>query len=474
MGSHAFEPEVAAATENAPGREPVGVAPTAAQIVALQRTAGNAAVAALLQRSRSAPGSPQDGGPNSPGNDGNRVSMTPGSRMLQRRLVIGPAYLGSGGSGTYGKIKEQLEAYQWVPEAAAQLGLLQIMKRLIAKWNLKHAVNLSGRDAERKRKLDNLEQDIDIELRTMTPQAEYVKDLHAKRFAAASFTSVGEVKGVSELIQGHTGPASQGFGAEALEEARAHGVFTQAELLALKIYSVSDYQAINPAMEYEYLARTLPRDAEYAKKLTGIENWLKRGLGEMGLIKDPKDPTGIKTITAPKGPEPDDAQEKARWKAGHLAYDAEVQAFLARIPGGLTGVMKEGLRHAQFVEEALLRLPPYDSAKKGETYRGERWYWPVYQDRYGAQGNEVRTGMFLSTSKDPGRAKGFARKKEEDGKVGVLLICNVKRGRDVEKLSAHPNEAEVLLLPGARLRVDRPPTQTGSSDYDYVVHLTEV
>lgn len=352
--------------------------------------------------------------------------------------------LGHGGKGTYGLIKERLTLYHRERKSGVRHALLGQMTTLIADWRRKHGSSASHENRERAKNLNVLELAIALELPEATLHSEYVSDLSLGKFKYASYESQGEIRATDKLMSGETGSAELGLGKEALEEIEKYGL-TEAQVLAIKVYSVGDYQTINPT-------------------LAGVDDWLKATLPKVGGLL--KDPSGM-PILEPQGEEPVDPQGKATWQAQKQKFDLAAQAFLAQTP--LATVKAEAQRHATLVLSGLKLLPAYRKV----AYRGERLGWKEYQAKYASQGAVVRSAAFLSTSKKRERAEQFARKQKDDGKVGVLLVCKLKDGRDIERLSAHGNEAEVLLFPGAGLRVDQP-RLSGRSEYDYEVDVTEV
>jgi hypothetical protein len=88
------------------------------------------------------------------------------------------------------------------------------------------------------------------------------------------------------------------------------------------------------------------------------------------------------------------------------------------------------------------------------TWRGMRLdpAWPEYKS-YTTKDAVIDIKSFYSTSTDPSQAKRFAKKKSADGREGFLLECVLRNGRDISFLSEHGKEQEVLVLPGAKLKV---------------------
>ena len=113
-------------------------------------------------------------------------------------------------------------------------------------------------------------------------------------------------------------------------------------------------------------------------------------------------------------------------------------------------LIKKDIRN---LKSALDRAPKYE----GETYRGLN-FGIEERDQFVASvvanGGMVDKG-FLSTSHHVKVATRFATEGEEDTNsvAGVLLTIQNKSGVDISKLSSHTEEAEVVILPGAKLRL---------------------
>ncbi len=398
---------------------------TPATVAALQRSAGNAAVAALLRKP---------------------VLPPPPTPLLQRDLAFGPALMGHGGPGTYGLIKEKLTLYHAERKSTVRLQLLLTIQSLITEWENKHGSSTARDDQDRAKTLGMLKRAIKLELPEATLHGEYVSDMYLGKFKYSSYESQREVGAADMLTFGETGVAS-GTGAKALQKILDYRL-TEAEVLAIKTYSVGDYQTINPT-------------------LAGSDAWLRKKLPKVGgLLKD----ASGNQISEPEGPEPEEQQAKKAWTTKKKTYDTAAAALLAQTP--LAAVKAEAQRHAALLLSGLGKLPRHNSATDGKTYRGIRLEWKEFLRDYGV-GDVVWSQALLSTSKKPEQGKKFARKMFEDGYVGVLLVCTVKKGRDIEDLSAHGNEAEVLLLPGAGLKVMGPP-RPGGTGYEYELDVTEV
>ncbi len=88
---------------------------------------------------------------------------------------------------------------------------------------------------------------------------------------------------------------------------------------------------------------------------------------------------------------------------------------------------------------ALNRLPPF----RGDVYRGTTVPDLHLLDRYRDVGSEIVEDAFVSCSRSP--SKMYC------GNVFFYILS--KRGREIGRWSAHPEEEEVLFRPGTRFKI---------------------
>jgi hypothetical protein len=363
------------------------------RLLALQRSAGNRATAAAVA-----------GG------------------LLQRRMDFDPAFLGAssfkekaaaafGGENLWRQIKDALIEYRATPQAERQLALLKTMLALIIKWmdgNKKARSSGGGRAFT----LGQLGEAIHKEMANAERQAGYMADVASEesammggqprgsKFKYLSSTASSAISSAQAVAGGGGGKAER-----AQAELMKQYDLTDAELAAIKIYTVDDYKYINPAM-------------------AGNEAWMAAQIPKV---------------------------------AGATSKDAS--------PAGVKEAMKEGKRHGEMAMEGLRKLPAW----KGNTFRGLRLTPAELKKQYQ---DTIRydNKAFLSTSTEADVSNGFAKKTEDDGKVGILLHYEVTNGRDVAKYSLVGSEKEVLLLPGAAFAIvdvqERPGRPADDKMYD--------
>jgi len=431
----------------APGTPGLGMSP--AHIALLQRTAGNAAVARALGHQRPP------------------TSAQPIPRaLIQRQITTRPKDVEKIKSRGIGeeilvRIMNQLEYYHSATDQEAQRLTAKGMLSNIGEWLLVYGdpkTPATGEASKAKTGIDQFRKEIEThfpKLHYVIPEVEYIADMRAKRFkwvsvesgAQARKPAAGEVAAAEKLATSKPDPfASQGTGQAALDLARKYDL-THAEILAIKIYSVGDYKTINPT-------------------LAGKEDWLKKSLPYVGGFFDPYAASWLEVPTPTTTPAQTAQFEKSKpiW-VGSLTKD------------DLSSVQAEARQHARYVQSGLEKLPAYDSRlaqPPKPTYRGEQLTKAEFDAMYPKRGHVRSEQYFLSTSKDEAKAELFASG-APTGKVGILLKCTLtgKNGRDIEVISAHPPEQEVLLLPGARLRIKNILPPPAGKKYDHLVEVTE-
>lgn len=172
---------------------------------------------------------------------------------------------------------------------------------------------------------------------------------------------------------------------------------TEAEVAAIRTYTVQDFQYINPAVA---------TDDEWMEK--------QRPLGNEGLRMN--------------------SRQRAAAKEEHQRPFHE-----------------EGVTHAGVMMSGLERLPP----KKGKLYRGEK-LTPAQYEKKIAPGRFVNQA-FTSASLVKSTAEGFGLDADKT-RLRVVYYMDVINARDVRAMSAHA-EQEWLLLPGATFEVVGKPVE---------------
>ncbi|WP_406287569.1 DUF4157 domain-containing protein [Streptomyces sp. NBC_00209] len=182
-----------------------------------------------------------------------------------------------------------------------------------------------------------------------------------------------------------------------------------------------------------------------------------------------EDPVIAPRLTAAQGTDP------AAKKAAIAVIDARID-LLAPV------LFEEMKAHADMTMEALKRLPPVT----GTVFRGD---WNAGGDgavsQFGKQAalnyrpGSVFTTSFDSTSREESTAMQFMEGQQVSGVATHRILLELtlvgKYGRDVDPFHSYGNEAEILLMPGARFEVTSSEWLRGTGGHWYEhVRATEV
>jgi hypothetical protein len=412
-----------AGRSRAAGPERTGQGGLAGAVIALQRTAGNRAVTALLRRPAEAPG-----------------------RMIQRLAVTTSdldASIGIGSKGVFGMghssfvaIRTSLSRYEKAAAAKGADGdliqLLDILDAQVTHWlNTHRATDKEG--AARRAALQKLEGSVADERRRISQRMEqqvYIEGLAAgarpeqgadvlvpddpgkHRFKAAStgarvagaqalegFSSTIELSKRRQQFLGGDGAIAKQHEAR-MKLVNERGI-TPAEHAAILTYTheAGDFDYINPGM-------------------AGIDPWLAANKARVGKT--------IEAARAAHGP--------------HITGWSDVDD---------KALKEEADLHTRLAVAGMGKLDPY----VGVSYRGESRSEADLRAVAGV-GSTHRQHSLVSTSKNEGTAFGFATKNLGPGRdVAVFWIYQHTGakgfGADVEILSAMSGEGEVLLFPDA-------------------------
>lgn len=375
-----------------------GLDPRQAQVLQLQRQAGNKAVTRMLaERQRPA---------------------------IQRELSYRPSDLAPhmrALSGTYAKIVWALRDFHGAADPQQRITYVGVIKALCDLWLRDHAGSWgkgkpvsslfgAGRTDAQRAIIARLGAEAGREHRKLSDDAAYLAKMRSGGFTAMGSTTVLNVDQASrQLAAGQTAPGyGRGTDEKAVEVIRKYKL-TEAEVAAVRTFTVSDYSYINPAK-------------------AGSESWLK---SNVLLSKDER----FKARFAPR------------------PFTNEDPWSHSNVPAA----MQEGREHAAKLMEALIKLPAYNQV----TYRGTRITPDEFKRKY-AMGNEVPFTAFGSSAKQRSIAQQFADgtggdvTPAEDAVVSVVFVVEGKNGRDISRISAATKpEDEVLILPGSSFTVSR-------------------
>lgn len=407
-------------------------------IPALQRMAGNQVVQRMVYGAKSvAPNSTSAQPSGSP-------SITPmtGNMQIQRKINFQPELLMQnrnkkksisqrfGKENTWDKLMRILDDYSSTHKAQEEVDLLKLMQGLAAYWLSKYGKAKKGMSTdEQVMAIRRLLSSINAELPHAEEEAEYMESISPMMDTGvapdySNLTGDGGYHAVEHAKSLSSGRASKdksrGFGTEALALVQRYKL-TDAEIAAIKIYSAEDYRYINPAMASRGHLAFKQQDG---KSIKGLHGWLNSGLGAL---------KGGKNFT------PED-RHKAK---------------------------KEGRQHGRVAMRGLNKLPDF----KGLVYRGLVVDTADLATTYQV-GQLVDYANFTSSSKKISVSEGFITRELADAsakgiaKSGILLVVNIRQGgKDVSDLSLVHNEAEVLWMPGQKMRISKitPEAKTGKN-----------
>jgi hypothetical protein len=317
---------------------------------------------------------------------------------------------------TLSRLRQAVADHQGAPDAGAD-GRLAVILGLCDTYLDRHADKGAKWSGEKVARVEDIKAEAMVERGRRLAEARYLEDAYAAAgnnpsptpMSAQSPKTLREAHpGAQALAQGNTigsvvdpktGKPAKVLGADqgTLDLIRKYGL-TEAEILAVKVYTSDDYKYINPAT-------------------ANSESWMKVQKFK-GKSED--------YLTSPQG-------------------RAEMKRFF-----------EEGVLHGAMAIAALQKLED----KAGTCYRGDRLTPEQFEERYGedAPGKKKlpppRTLTSLtSIARNPKSAKNFADNSDNSkATVSVMTEIDVKHGREIRDLSVYGRgEDEWLLLPGAVL-----------------------
>ncbi len=208
------------------------------QVLQLQRTVGNKGVSRLLAQSSTVPV---------------QGAFEMKTSYLDQQIGISDTFMGLFGKSKFYDIRNTLARYEKAAPSD-RLSLLDKLEKLCSKWMAAYGTSKSAGDQKKKAVVRNLLDEVDAE-RASVASKQAAEDVYlanavnagkkdstssdvGKKFALEALSSDG--KGVSkDALRGQYSDAEASL-------MSAHGV-TGAEIAAIKTFTASDYQYINPA-----------------------------------------------------------------------------------------------------------------------------------------------------------------------------------------------------------------------------------
>jgi hypothetical protein len=374
------------------------------QVLDLQRRAGNRAVADLLTSATDVQRATRPG--------------DIGAGDLKGTRAFGEKVRSAFASDTFSKLTKALAAFQQKPDlvqAAAVVGLCD-------HWLAKHGSESSRKMRERKATVEQVRAEVWRDAGKLRAQSQYAKEFEGAAGtwfplqAPSQMTKTGGHGLAKKLAAGQTG-TFEGTDQAALELASKYRL-TEAEIAAIRTYTMADYKYINPATASNV-------------------GWLRGNMAKAGGAFNAS--AGEKTLL-----------EEGRMQAGMLK-DA-----VTKLPAW-SGTLYRGER--------------LTAQEFKERYEGKSEYEQV---AFGSASKSFSIGQKF--------ANGMGDEAPGDKQtISVFLYFHVTSGRDVSKLSAVGSEDEVSIVGGTRFTVDKieklPSGPTGRKEVPaktwYVIIMTE-
>jgi hypothetical protein len=364
-----------------------------------------------------------------------RISATSADIAASRGKKKGMAKL-TGAKDSLDKIGKLLDRHAKLSDQQAQVASLTAIAALVDRWLTSHT---GPKDRAVIAVLEDVKAEVRRDLGQALAQQRYVNDFRAGEltderrrlphqptatpFTQQLFPSMA-FKASGAMSMARQTPGGQGYDAPVAEVIRAAGL-TEAEVGAIKLFTVQDFLYINPAV-------------------ANNAGWLAGQMDNIsGLVAAQEANTGPRTADPTK-------------------------------------LREEGLTHAGVMMQGLAKLEP----KKGKVYRGARMSLTEFEDTYVTK-PQVTYASFTSSAVEPRPAEwyaegGGAKTPRADQTVSVTCVLEVDDARDIRPLSEVAVEQEWLLLPGATFAVTRIEDKTGGAPGTppatawKVVHLKQI
>ena len=423
-----------------------GMDPRHAQVLQLQREAGNKAVTQLVAAQRQAGGQARV----------QRAMTSKASDLGKHQFVL---------RGTYGKIIRVLADFEGSRTSAQKMQYATTLVALTRTWLEAHPRPGSAREKQQRQKVELLEAESFREIGVLSAQNQYLRGFDANAGPA------GPAQGPRRLTGGQN-QASPGAGpSRRLPGFAPNGRgYLQAPFDPDKQFGQFEALTMGPRLNAAGPAKALAGGETVKANATAGAD--KKALKVASKYKlNAAEIAAIRTYSFPDYAYMNPATSNNR-KRLEINMKLSKDNYLKRLagqPGGFDTAMKEGAMHAGVLMQALDKIEPYQK----KAYRGERLTAAEFYKRYvvgnvvpgsnkepGKTSTDVVYNRFGSASKKRHVAEGYAQGTAGDiaalpaETVSVLLEVELTNARDIEALSGAPKgEYEVLILPGARFQI---------------------
>jgi hypothetical protein len=340
------------------------------------------------------------------------------------------------------RLRQALDDHRKSKDEARAGDRLAIILGLCHSYINRHGRESDARAQEKVATVEQIQQQAASEMRDWgqrQAEARYVNDASGRGATAFEREGVGSEHAIlqtRDLMQKKSDPSNKtaGFSPATLELIATYGL-TQAEVLAVKMFTVGNYEHINPAT---------------ANK----PSWMKSQMVPKEKLKDKAAPESDETTE-----EDFSETEAATLEARLLEAKSNVYWNSEAGQSHLKQLFEEGSLHGALAVKALYKLPPAE----GTCYRGARLTEKEFVEKYGVDGEKrpvEKLESLTSVSTVEAVAEGFAQShKRGDKTVAVYTEVKVKTARDIGDLSLKGRDAlhgegegEWLLFPGTFLR----------------------
>lgn len=434
---------------------------------------------------------------------------------------------------TFEQIRQKLDEYWHTHESSREVTLLLELFGLSEQWISTHKKITSDEEIRKELDVRDLRKSIARELPYAKAQKKYMEDLQvakkdpyykkSKVDKGSSFQYLSQMARLQAIDQagklgrGETDTAVpgrsdlfiQGMSPAALQIVKDNHL-TDAEIAAIKIYTIDDYKYINPSMRHEKDSLTPQARNEWLEgNLPNIDGLESERAGQGTIVSDGSSGhmievrvdsgflrKGFTLVVSGKRGSETTAIGKARVATimtsayPHVAVDEPVVderyfvgldsviadpkngdevRFADTTEEGVKKAREEGQRHGTMLNQALMKLP---DREPGLVFRGMTISQADLDTKY-AQGATLNYGNFTSTARNAKASLKFIKRelgvdKAKGGKkVGMLLELYVKeKGKDLTEFSMIKDEEEVLLMPGTQFRVAQKDSQPSYANVD--------
>ncbi len=371
------------------------------------------------------------------------------------------------------RLRQAVEDHQKAADENGALVRLGIILGLCDTYLNKHGGEKDARAREKVAMVEDMKGEASAERSRREAEAIYLQDVYAQASAAEgskgySATRMADqsapasaVAGLQakQLAQGKATQTQEGFNQATLELIKKYGL-TDAEVLAVKVYTASDYKYISPATANDKTWMTGQFPPNMADERAAMKKELDQAMKDVAAKALEANESG-ETAEDRVQDELDEAAEKDRIAQLSEFLKVTPQEYFQTLEGKLhlKRLFEDGSLHGALAISTMRKLPPLAGACFRGTRLTEEMFAKTYEDANAPKPPPAQTLRRLtSVATAEGPARLFANGQDCDSPektVCVFTYLTVKTGRDIGDLSILGRlEKEWLLLPGTVLVTD--------------------